>query len=206
MPSINMIAARRAEKVRLEKMMRIAFLVIVGEAVLMLFLLGFMTTRIFSANREITRLDNELARIQPTVEKIKAYEAEIKKLEPRLNLLADSREQTMLWFNILQNLSRSMPEKTWVSNVTTSRAAPTGPAGREKQSATTLTVRGMSVSQGLVGETMLRLGQYPEFKKVNLDYTQEASSRDFEAVEFQLGALLNEPKPQKGGTSGDAIR
>ena len=198
MPSINMIAARRAEKKRLEKLISTVFLVIVGELVVTLAVVGFMTARVHATNLAIRDLDTRLTQLQPTVDKIRRYESEIKRLEPRLDLLSESRERTLLWYTILQDLSRSMPEKTWLTSVATT-SVQSAREGAEAP-APALNISGMSVSQRLVGEAMLRLNQFPEFKRVDLSYTQEGNE-ECNTLEFQVIAKLPAQEPKEGGTS-----
>ncbi|HET6455183.1 MAG TPA: PilN domain-containing protein [Armatimonadota bacterium] len=195
MPSINMIAARRAEKKRLEKLVSSVFLVIIGEIVITLAVVGFMTARVHAANVAIRGLDAKLTELQPTVDKISRYEKEIKALEPRLNLLAESRERTLLWYTVLEDLSRSMPEKTWLTSVSTNRTqSQTG-----EEAALAISLAGVSMSQRLVGETMLCLNQFPEFKRVDLDYTQEGNG-EWKTLEFQVVARLASKDMKEGGT------
>ena len=198
MPSINMIAARRAEKKRLEKLVTTVFLVVIGEIVITLAVVGFMTARVHAANVAIRGLDSKLTELQPTVDKIHRYEIEIKKLEPRLDLLCESREQTLLWYTILQDLGRSMPEKTWLTSVSTGRVQ--AGAGNTGTSVPALNLTGQSVSQRLVGETMLRLNKFPEFRRVDLNYTQEGNE-ECNTLEFQVTARLMAKAPEEGGTA-----
>lgn len=205
MPSVNMIAVRRSERKRLEKLVYVTLLVVVGEVAIGLFMLGFMTTRVYTASRQVERLDRQLEKLQPTVQKIKGYEAEIQRMEPRLNLLAGSREQTLLWRTVLQNLSRSMPANTWLASMASSRSVITGSSGEQKQGPIMITLRGTSTSQALIGETMLRLNHFPEFERVDLNYTQKGTDRAVECLEFQIAATVNANEPKKGGgSSGDA--
>lgn len=217
MPSVNMIALRRAEKKRLEKLVYITLLVIVGELALTLAVVGFMTARVHADNSQIRQLDRDMARIQPTVDKIRKYEAEIKDLEPRLELLGSSRDRTMLWHSILQDMGRCMPEKTWLNSMaTTIVSSSDSPASGGKSSSTaTINLSGASVSQQLVGETMLRLNECPEFEKVDLTYTQELTSRsstggdeqsppNAQILQFQIAAKIRSNEPKKGGSSSHA--
>ena len=198
MPSINMIAARRAEKKRLEKLVSTVFLVIIGELAIALAIVGFMTARVHAANTAMRQLDSKLTKLQPTVDKIHRYEVEIKLLEPRLGLLSESREQTLLWYTILQNLSKSMPEKTWLTSVATTQTEST--PGSQATAAPALNLSGMSVSQRLVGEAMLRLNQFPEFRRVDLSYTQEGN-KECNTLEFQVIARLPAKESKEGGTA-----
>jgi Tfp pilus assembly protein PilN len=202
MPSINMIAARRAEKKRLEKLVNITFLVIAGELVITLGMLGFMTARVHAANKSIAKLDGQLVKLQPTVDKIHRYEGDIKELEPRLNLLSDSRERTMLWYSILRDLSHSMPEKTWLTSIATT-VPPAQPTDKTAP-APELNICGSTTRQGLVGETMLRLNQFPEFSSVDLTFTQEAGSETSKTLQFQVLAKVKPVDSKEGGASKNA--
>ena len=197
MPSINMIAARRAEKKRLEKLVSTVFLVVIGEIVITLAVVGFMTARVHAASAAMRHLNTKLAQLQPTVDKIHRYETEIKTLEPRLNLLSESREQTLLWYTIMQDLGRSMPEKTWLTSISTTKVQSGNGDGDTATPA--LNLIGQSVSQRLVGETMLRLNQFPEFRQVDLNYTQEGNE-ECHTLEFAVTARLIAKEPKEGGT------
>mgnify|MGYP001118829796 CR=1 FL=1 len=201
MPSINMIAARGAERKRLEKFICITLLVILCEVAATLFIFGFMTTRIYTANCQLRDLDKRLTKIKPTVDKIRSYEAELTKLQPKLDLLASSREQTLVWYSLLQNLAYSMPEKTWLSAVSTSRVqTSTTSADNQQSPPTTVSLRGISTSQALIGDTMLRLSQLPVFERVDLDYTQNSPGRAVDCLEFQLTAKMKQQSTPKGGS------
>lgn len=212
MPSINMIATRRAERKKLERQVRMAALAVLSLVVVGFALMSFMTARIYATERAIDKLDEQLASIQPTVKQIAEYEGETKKLQPRLQLLADSREKTLLWYSVMQNLSRSMPDKTWLTNISTvksaenQRSAPAasssgGPvAAAAAAPKVNLKLRGTSVSQMMVGEAMLRLNRWPEFQQVDLAYTQQGGNPEVETIEFEINAQLLDPN-RKGGVS-----
>ncbi len=212
MPSINMIATRRAERKKLERQVRMAALAVLSLVVVGFAIMSFMTARIYATERAIDKLDEQLASIQPTVKQIAEYEGETKKLQPRLELLADSREKTLLWYSVMQNLSRSMPDKTWLTNISTvksaenQRSAPAasssgGPvAAAAAAPKVNLKLRGTSVSQMMVGEAMLRLNRWPEFQQVDLAYTQQGGNPEVETIEFEINAQLLDPN-RKGGVS-----
>ncbi len=203
MPSINMIAARRAEKKRVEKMVYITLLVILGELALTLGVVGFMTARVHASSSNIRELDAQLAKLQPTVDRIQRYEGEIKELKPRLDLLGQSKDQTLLWYGVLQSLASSMPEKTWLTGLATNVTVEAQASGGTKMTPT-VNLSGTSISQKLVGDAMLRLNQCQEFDSVDLTYTQENQSGLSKALQFQIAAKLRPSTPQKGGNSNNA--
>ena len=204
MPSINMIAVRRAEKKRVEKMVYCALLVILGELAITLGVVGFMTARVHASNVNIRQLDAQMTKLQPTVARINRYEGEIKELKPRLDLLGQSRDQTMVWYAVVHDLARSMPEETWLTGIATSQVVSTSPSAGNAAPSATLNLSGTSVSQKLVGEAMLRLNQCSEFDRVDLTYTQERTVGETKAMQFQIVAKLKPITPQKGGNPKDA--
>lgn len=204
MPSINMIAARRAEKKKLEERVRIALICVIGSVAIALAILGFMTARVYSTSRAIVTVDKQLAEVQPTVDKILRYEDDINNLMPKLDLLQDSRKQTMVWYGILDDLSRSMAEKTWVTGLSTSTRAIAATDGKPSRLVSMVSLRGTSISQSMVGETMLRLNQSAEFAKIDLDYTQKGSSQDVDLLDFVISAEIKPENSEKEEVSGNA--
>ena len=198
MPSVNMIAAHRAEKKRLEKLVYVVVVLIVSQLAVALVLFGVTAARMYGASRTIEGLDQKLAKIQPVMDKIQYYQSQIKDLEPRLNLLADSREQTLVWHTVLQNLSWSVPESTWLTSLTTNQPRESASGDGQSKPAVTIRLSGVSVSQRLVGETMLRLNEFPEFERVDLNYTQRGADQRLKTLDFQIAALLESNEPQKG--------
>lgn len=215
MPSINMIATRRAERRNLESQIRMAGLIVLCLVVIAFGVLSFMTARIFATDRTIDQLNKQLSSIQPTVKQIADYEVQTRELQPRLQLLADSREKTLLWYSVMQDLSRSMPADTWLTDVSTvktnqafqpsqtSQGAPGSVKQRPAQKVS-LKLRGTSVSQMMVGETMLRLNTWPEFESVDLSYTQQSAREDANTVEFEINAPLLDRSAKGGVTTNDS--
>jgi Tfp pilus assembly protein PilN len=203
MPSINMIAARRAEKMRLEKQIRIALFSVVGVGAVVVCLTSYMAACIYSAGRDIQTLDIKIRRIEPVVEKIRVNEKDIDALKPKLELLDQSRKETLLWSAVLSDLSKSMPQKTWLSNVSTTVAASTTPGTAPEPGGKRLALKGISVSQELVGEAMLRLSSFNEFQKVDLSYTQKGGA-EMQTLDFEIAATLRSLEAKKGGTTANA--
>ena len=204
MPSINMIAARRAEKKKLEERVRIALIFAIGSVAIALAILSFMTARVYSTGKAIDNVDMQLAKVQPIVDTISEYENNISKLTPKLVLLQESRQQTLVWYNALEDISKSMAEKTWITSLTTTSKSI--PASGDTPASTVIVVNlhGNTISQSLVGETMLRLNQNVEFNKVDLDYTQKSSSAGVDLLEFAINIELKPSDNKKGGVSDNA--
>jgi len=196
MPSINMIAPRRAEMQSLERGMHRLLLVFLVEILAALAIIGVFSAETMSTKGKISDLGVELAKLQPVVRKIEFYEKASVSLQPKLQLLNDAKDHTLKWYQMLQTLSVAMPDDTWLTRIA---AAPQ----KDSKDSTVVLVNlnGVSANQNLVGETMLRLNSYRGFGKVDLHYTQKALVGKREAIEFEIGAGLKVSEQKKGANN-----
>ena len=185
MSSINMISPRRAEKRRLEVNVRKLLLVIIAEAVLVVGVMGLLMSRIWATNSRITDLQVKITELQPTVHKIEYYEKAIGELKPKLDTLGRARTDTERWRRVLDDLSISLPQKTWLTRI--AAVAPSNPTSPEM----VVNLNGISASQELVGETMLRIQRsVPDFDHLDLHYTQKSTAGSQSAVEFEVAGAI----------------
>ena len=196
MPSINMIAPRRNEMKRLERGIHTLVFVLLAELFVVVALTAVMSARTVGIRSRTADLEAELAKLQPIVAKIEFYEKASDALKPKLDLLDNARDRTMRWCHMLQALSTTMPEDTWITRIATVPPQP----GLESNIAT-LNVNGISTSQNLIGETMLRLNSYKGFDAVDLHFTQRGVVGKRQVLEFEIGAGLKMGETEKGATN-----
>lgn len=194
MPSINMIAPRRAEKRRRERDMRRLVLVIVGELIVAVGVGGWICTRLFTTNNRIAELDTQIAKLRPVVRQISAYRKAVKQLEPRMKLLSQSKECTLRWYSALDKLTQSLPASTYLTKINTV-------ADAQNPLVAKINLNGISVSQERVGEAMMRLNEVPEFDSVDLHYTQNTTVDSASAIEFEIGTVMKNGPQVKGAGS-----
>ncbi len=188
MPSINMIAPRRAEKRRLESNVRRLLIAIVVEVALVALVGGFMMSQIYRTRSMAQSLDVQLTKLQPTVSKIQSFEKMTKGLGPKLDTLNDAKTDTFRWCRVMHNLSLSVPDHTWFTRISTEHAM-------QDADTVKVNINGLSISQEMVGLTMLRLhDNVPDFSTVDLQYTQKASAGSMNGVEFEVAAGIQLPK------------
>ena len=199
MPSINMIAPRRAEKRRVERDMRRLVVVIVVELVFAVALGGWVCTRLLTTRSRINDLDAQLAKLQPVVKQIADYETATKQLAPKMELLNQAKDRTMRWYNTLDRLTQSMPQSTYLTRLNTGKVD-------KDDTGIDVNINGISVSQARIGETMMRLHSVPDFNSVDLHYTQKATVGTATALEFEIGAQMkiNNSTAAKGVKSDGA--
>ena len=201
MPNVNLIAVRREEKKRLERNTSRLFLGLGVEVIavsLMAMGLGVQQMQLRGALKEAT---TKRIRLQPTLDRIAAIEAEGAVLKPKLETLATAKADTIRWRAMLQIVSQSVPNSAWLTAIT---ATGTGDES-------IITIAGTAGSQTLVGETMTRLQSYPVFDKVDLRFTQLSSAPEdtFQRVSFEIGAHLRPtqaPSPEPGAAGSSSAQ
>jgi Tfp pilus assembly protein PilN len=187
MANINLIAARRAERVRLTKIAKgligaIGVTVVVGTVSA-----AMMTVRVVMVRGEIAGIDRELATLAPIRKEIEANEKERLVLQPKLAALGEARKRTRRWYDIMEGLKRAVPEETWLNSL----SVEVSPDANQS-----IRLDGTTTTQERVGETMLRMAQQPEyFKKVDLRFTQANRTEYGEVVSFELASQLQPLDP-----------
>jgi len=192
MPTINMIAPRRMEKLRLEKRVRYLVVVLLAELVLAVIIgMGF-SYKMWGTINQINNYDTQLTKLKPVVAEIDSFRTATQKLNPKLDLLNEARGRTMSWYGMLDKLMETIPVNCHlirISIVSTPNVADSS-GGQTQQ----LTILGVAQSQAKVGETILRLQKVPELKNVELHYSQTPAGNVTTTVEFEIGAEFNSRK------------
>ncbi len=133
---------------------------------------------------QLAKTQEEIQKLQPTVEQLKQARAELSAIQPMISTLQDARKETGRWRYLLQHLSMQTPEGSYLTN------AELGKRSDPKQPMEII-LRGVSRNQENVGLLMLRLNQHPELEKIRLDYTQERTVSEGQSlVEFQITAQV----------------
>jgi Tfp pilus assembly protein PilN len=200
MPNINLIAARRAEKKRLELLTRQLFFGLAGSLVVLLGVSSYVTFQQLSMQNELREAEEKMRILQPKLDRIAEIEDSIADVQPRVSTLKQAKVNTLRWRAVLQVISQSIPQSTWLTAVTASGS----------EGATSLRLSGYSDSQTLVGETMLRLQVHPLFQKVELDFTRSTpipganmSSKRAERINFGIVASLRNLAPMEDSQKKD---
>jgi len=199
MPSINMIAPRRAEKRRVERDVRRLVVLICIELVAGVTVSGILWGRIYATRARIADVDVQLIRLQPKVKRIHELEAETKALEPKLDLLENAKEQTLRWYNLMDRLSTSLPERTWLRRMDSADPAP----GKNDSQ---IVFNGVAETQRLVGELMMRMYSNPDLTDISLRFTQATDVAKRQVYEFELAANLKTSNAQQKGVTPNAAQ
>jgi Tfp pilus assembly protein PilN len=182
--NINLIAARRRQKQRAVRLLRIGFYSLMGLVALVIVVYLKMNLTVAQVTAEIARIDGELS--QPELAKattrIQFLESETAQLTPRVTVLEKVHSSEAEWIRILHDLSACIPANVGISQMTSSRA--------DKGQA--LELRGKALTQSDVGEFMLALDQ-PVWSGIpSLGFSQATGGTmaQAELVEFEITVPL----------------
>ena len=181
---INLIAGRRAQKLRALAIMRcvVYSLMAVLLGVTLLYARMFVATR--SVQGQITEVAAHLTdpALADAVVRIRFLESNIARLDPRVSLLQKVHDSEQAWIYILQDMSGAIPKGVWMSQMSSRRDA-------QEQ---VLSVRGSAYRQRDIGEFMLRLEKVNWSDVPKLGYTQaNLSLRGTPVIDFEVAVPLN---------------
>lgn len=190
MANINLISARRAERVRLTRVTRGLLAGIAGTTVVGFGAFSLLAFQLLAVNAHFGDVQAKLIKLRPILKQIEADQAERAALQPKILTLTEAQKKTQRWYDILEGMKRAIPEETWLTNLAVEKGAVDTPGA--------LRLTGTTVSQTRVGETMYRLTQQPNYyKKVDLRFTQTNQVDTHSEVAFELVAQLVGTEPEK---------
>ena len=201
MPSINMIASRRAEKQRQEKNIRKLLYGISAEVGCVILALTGLSVREASLRGHIAELGAQIQNLQPKVNKIQDLQTEMSAMQPKVDTLDGARADTLFWYSNLSAITNSLPDKTWLTSLGVTGAVAGGEPGSAAGADPTISLAGVTLDQSLVGESMLRMNQAPGLDHVDLTSSQQQKTGATDTVAFQMTVHLK-PETAAGDKKG----
>lgn len=197
MPSINMIANRRAEKKRQEMNVRKLVYGISAELGCVLVATSALWLNMVKVGSHISDLSGQIQKLEPKVNAIDALEKQTQVLTPKVVTLDGAKADTLFWYSNLSAITGSLPQKAWLTSLaaTGSGGAPGSASGADP----TIQLSGVSLDQSQVGEAMLRMNQSPGLDHVDLAFVQQQKTGDLNTVAFQMTVHL---KPEPSASAG----
>jgi Tfp pilus assembly protein PilN len=189
MPNINLISSRRAETLRLRRVMRGLLATMLGTSGIGLAILVALGLQLALAGQALDKAEKDLETLRSVRQEIEAARKAQADLKPKLDTLSQAQQVTTRWYGLLEGLKRAVPRETWLTNLRVERAGEGGQA---------LVLQGLTKNHTNAGITMMLLQKQPEFyKDVVLKYTTAQEIDEQKVVEYQLSAFLNQPEKEK---------
>ena len=160
MPNINLIAARREEKKKLERVASQLFIGLGASVGVLLLLASYMGARHLTMNSELAGADQRMQKIQPALDEIDRIEKERNALIPKLDQLEVAKTQTMRWQAVFLALSRATPANTWLSQLSSTEG-----------DSPTITIQGQTENSHQVADIVQALGREAVFQAADIKTT-----------------------------------
>jgi type IV pilus assembly protein PilN len=148
-------------------------------------------------DRDITAAREQQARLNSLIKEVSQYEARRAQLQQRVVLIEQLRKGQSLPVQLLDFVSKSVPEMLWLTEM-------------KQEGLANVTIEGEATTMIAVSDFVANLGNNPFFKKpVDIVETKaEAGKGGVELVEFTVKAqLANAPAPEEpAGRGGRAPR
>lgn len=197
MPSINMIANRRAEKKRQAMNVRKLVYGISAEIGCVLVATSVLYLHMVNVRGQVSDLSGQIQKLEPKVNAIDDLEKQTQLLTPKVTTLDGAKADTLFWYSNLSAITGSLPEKVWLTSL--AAAGGGGAPGSASGADPTVQFSGQSLDQSQVGEAMLRMNQSPGLDHIDLAFVQQQKTGDQTTVAFQMTVHL---KPEPSALSG----
>jgi type IV pilus assembly protein PilN len=153
--------------------------------------LGFIAWRTLSAQQQISKLDQDIqyftqekARLQAVIAQVNEYEAKVKRLEEKENLIERLKRERTGPVHMLDELSAQLPDFIWLTGMS--------------QTPGSINVEGVAASYVSIADYIRKLEDTAYFQNVELvDARQEK-----EYTKFQLRSQVVTPGGETGAAGG----
>ena len=147
--------------------------------------------KVAALQNDVSEIRAEVLAIQPQVDRVKKFTAQREELERRLDVIRQLDEGRFLCVRTMDDLSRETPQYLWLT-----RVAQQGPAK--------VVVDGVTFSNLIVADFMMRLERSSMFAGVDLVSTERGEIDGRDVVQFEITALLT-PDEAPSDFSAEAI-
>jgi Tfp pilus assembly protein PilN len=177
MPNINLIAERRQEKRRIERLSKQLFYTMGASLAVLVAVGSYLLTSRISLMGDVAEAEHRMEKLKPVIEEIERIKKETAEKKPKVETLEKARYDTLRWTMLFQAVAQSLPKDVWL----TTMGAPEGEP-------ITVSLAGSAPTQAIAGQVALNLKSQPLFEKVELLSTNlvEKDSRFM----FQINAPL----------------
>lgn len=206
MPNINLIAERRQEKRRMERLSRQLFFALGGSLAVFVAVGSYLLTARITLLGDVADAEHRMAKLKPIIAEIDQVKKETQDKQPKLQTLEQARYDTLRWTLLFQSISESLPRDVWLTNL----GAPSGDP-------IVVNLTGSAPTQTIASQVALNLKKLPIFEKIEIPTLTriEAESRFSFQITAQLKPIVAPsttpaPAPQKTAQapseSGDKSR
>ncbi len=198
MPTINMIASRRALKRRQEQNVRKLVYGVSAEVGCFLVAASVLYAHVVSLRGQSSDLGAQMQKLSPRVAENDRLTKATALLLPKVTTLDGAKADTLFWYTSIATVAGSLPPNAWLTSLGVTGSAAPGGVGAAPGSSSgadpTVLLSGVTLNQATVGEAMLRMNQSPNLDHVDLAFVQSQKTGTTDTVSFQMTVHLK-PEP-----------
>ena len=142
-------------------------------------------------HQELIAARAEKARLQPILREVERFEAQKRDLQQRVNLIEELRQNQVGPVHMLDQISRSMPDRLWLTDM--------------KQTGNDVTLDGKTSTLSSLADFVANLEASGYFAKpVEITNSEEEKSNDTDLIKFTVKATFEMPGAKKPAAAGPA--
>lgn len=151
---------------------------------------GFVErTKLTALRDDVAEVREEVRQLKPQVDRVKQLTAQREELERRLDVIRQLDENRFLSVRVMDDLSRQLPKYLWLDDMNQ-----TGP-GR-------ITVSGVTFSNLIVADLMMRLERSSLFADVDLAQTERGTIDGRDVIRFSVTGNITPGEKETPFTAG----
>ena len=142
-------------------------------------------------HEELVAAHAEKARLQPILKEVERFEAQKKDLQERVNLIEELRQNQVGPVHLLDQISRSMPDRLWLLDM--------------KQTGNDVTLEGKTSTLSSLADFVANLEASGYFAKpVEITNSEEEKANETDLIKFTVKATFEMPGAKKPAAAAPA--
>lgn len=142
-------------------------------------------------HQELVAAHAEKARLEPILREVERFEAQKKDLQERVNLIEELRQNQVGPVHLLDQISRSMPDRLWLLDM--------------KQTGADVTLDGKTSTLSSLADFVANLEASGYFAKpVEITNSEEEKAKDADLIKFTVKATFEMPGAKKPAAAAPA--
>lgn len=133
--------------------------------------------KVHALKNDVAEIQEEVRAIQPQVDRVKRLTAQREELEERLGIIQQLDQGRFLSVRVMDDMARQVPRYMWLTSL-------------KQQGPTSVVLGGVTFSNLIVAEFMMRLEKSPLFADIGLVETKKGQIDERDVMEFTVTATL----------------
>jgi len=143
------------------------------------------TLQVGRLKADIARAEQESEKLRPQIQTIQELTKKREELERRLNVITELDKGRLVRVRLVDELSKCVPEHLWLS-------------GYEESAQNQITIEGVTFSNLIIADLMIRLDRSPLFSNVALGQSSRGIIDEVDVVQFKLTMNLTPAESAPG--------